>query len=685
MEPLLEHDPKKLGDFTLIGRLGEGGMGTVFLGARGTRNAAIKVMHPALLRDPSARTRFEREIKILQKIDSPQVARILEHGMDGDQGWFATEFINGPDLKSLVEEQGPLDDETWKRIAKQLLEGLQAIHRAGIIHRDIKPSNLVLSDAGLKIVDFGVAQLNDMTSVTVSGLISGSPAWFSPEQIEGKLLGPATDLFSAGAVLTYAATGRSPWGNPNEMTKAMVFGILAAKPNLTGLNPDAKAIVEPLLSKDPENRIGNIDALLPLSTVQVIEPPRTTRTVSRKEKPQPKQKSQDSAEEETPRPHTSAQKQPVGKLASTSAPKKSKPLKLDGKTQPVAHSRQKIRLLPGRRWLLSLLALGGVTTALFLAISGGWNQELSQPAESAVDKPEESLPLEEESESSTPATVQSAVDCETFLCAFAIGFEESIDGVTVWVWSRDPSVYTVYDISMQITDGTWGDQFSNLGDCEGPVDLLPAGNWTSGNDGGTTWKRLCRNGRLVEGRFANFSVSRGGEEWLSFTVRPERAAEQPQSDWGAQWYQLDRVRGFEPSTTSSPDPNEVFQNEFFSLTFAGGLDYGLGPQGLFDRYYSISVDGTRIIRQDCPQTSAQPERHSIQAKNPLENSWITVGNAAFSNGCEGGNLRTYEISTDSLQTNFPGLNIIDVRLLNPHPFERTNPTTQWEAWQVEFN
>lgn len=254
MEPLFEHDPRTLGTFTVIGRLGEGGMGTVYLGARGTQNVALKVMHPALLRDPSARTRFEREIKILEKIDSPQVAKILDHGLDGDQGWFATEFINGPDLKSLVEERGPLDESTWNRVAKELLGGLKSIHRAGIIHRDIKPSNLVLSDGGLKIVDFGIAQLSDMTSVTVSGLISGSPAWFSPEQIEGKLLSPATDLFSAGSVLTYAATGKSPWGAADEMTKAMVFGILVSEPDLSGLTEQQREIVEPLLSKEADLR-----------------------------------------------------------------------------------------------------------------------------------------------------------------------------------------------------------------------------------------------------------------------------------------------------------------------------------------------------------------------------------------------------------------------------------------------
>jgi serine/threonine protein kinase len=257
MEPLLPDDPKTLGDFSVIGRLGEGGMGTVYLGSKGTRNVALKVIHPSLLRDASSRTRFEREIKVLERIDSPYVGKILDHGIEEGQGWFATEFINGPDLKSLIEEQGPLDPDRWAQVAHELLTGLKAVHEAGVIHRDIKPSNIVLSDAGLKIIDFGIAQLNDMTSVTVSGLISGSPAWFSPEQIEGKLLSPATDLFSAGSVLVYAATGQSPWGAADSMTKAMVFGILVSEPDLSGLTESQRKIVEPLLVKDAGLRASN--------------------------------------------------------------------------------------------------------------------------------------------------------------------------------------------------------------------------------------------------------------------------------------------------------------------------------------------------------------------------------------------------------------------------------------------
>lgn len=265
MEPLLEHDPKMVGQFTIIGRLGEGGMGTVYLASQGTRSVALKVIHPSLVKNPSSRTRFEREIRILEKIDSPHVAKILDHGLDNDVAWFATEFINGPDLKRLVEEDGPLSDEKWDRLARELIDGLISIHNAGIIHRDIKPSNLVLSDSGLKIVDFGIAQIEDMTSVTVSGLISGSPAWFSPEQIEGKLLTPATDLFSAGSVLTYAATGKSPWGAADEMTKAMVFGILVSEPSLTGLTERQRSVVAPLLNKDPNVR-GALLGAVPDST-----------------------------------------------------------------------------------------------------------------------------------------------------------------------------------------------------------------------------------------------------------------------------------------------------------------------------------------------------------------------------------------------------------------------------------
>ena len=256
MEPLRQKDPKTIGPYTLIGRLGAGGMGIVYLASKGSESVALKVVRESLIDDPSDATRFAREIEALEAIASPYVAKILGSGVEGDQAWFATEFVNGPDLKSLVSDKGPLDKEKWQSLADGVLKGLEAIHAAGVIHRDIKPGNIIMSETGPKIIDFGIAQVSDATSVTSSGLVAGSPAWFSPEQIEGQVLTPATDLFSAGSVLVYAATGSSPWGDETTITKASVFKILTAEPNLDGLSEKQRELVEKLMAKEPEKR-GN--------------------------------------------------------------------------------------------------------------------------------------------------------------------------------------------------------------------------------------------------------------------------------------------------------------------------------------------------------------------------------------------------------------------------------------------
>lgn len=254
MEPLSPKDPKTVGDYTLIGRLGSGGMGVVYIAANGPETVALKVVRESLLDDPAQATRFAREIETLQKVNSPYVARIFDSGVSDERAWYATEFVNGPDLKSLVEAKGALKQEHWAQLAAGLASGLAAIHAQGIIHRDIKPANIIMAESGPKIIDFGIAQISDATSVTSTGLVAGSPAWFSPEQIEGKPLTTATDLFSAGSVLTYAATGRSPWGDDSTMTKASVYGILVSEPNLRGASPEQLKVISSLLRKEARDR-----------------------------------------------------------------------------------------------------------------------------------------------------------------------------------------------------------------------------------------------------------------------------------------------------------------------------------------------------------------------------------------------------------------------------------------------
>ena len=267
MKPLSPKDPKEIGGFTLVGRLGAGGMGVVYLASRKSDSVALKVIRDSFLDDEVEASRFTREISTLEKIQSPHVARILETGIDDGRAWFAVEFVNGPNLSELVQDKGPLDEGRWWELAHGLLRGLSDVHDAGVLHRDIKPANVIMAESGPKLIDFGIAHVSDATSVTATGLVAGSPAWFSPEQIEGLELTTATDVFSAGSLLTFAATGSSPWGGATTMTKASVFKILTSEPDLSGLSPSQVSLVSVMLDKEASQRPAaeslseNLDAI----------------------------------------------------------------------------------------------------------------------------------------------------------------------------------------------------------------------------------------------------------------------------------------------------------------------------------------------------------------------------------------------------------------------------------------
>lgn len=254
MRSLLRSDPESIGPFKLVARLGSGGMGIVYLASRGSRSVALKVLNPGSLDIPEHRGRFVRETDALRSIDSPNVAKVIDAGADGDLPWLAVEFINGPDLRSWVEDRGSLCRSDWQQLAEGLLKGLVAIHDKGLIHRDIKPANILMSESGPKIIDFGIAQDLDATSVTMTGTVAGSPAWLSPEQIDGISLTPATDIFSLGSVLAFAATGESPWGNQSTTTSAVFNRILNKPPNLETLPEVQAKFIGELLEKLPKER-----------------------------------------------------------------------------------------------------------------------------------------------------------------------------------------------------------------------------------------------------------------------------------------------------------------------------------------------------------------------------------------------------------------------------------------------
>lgn len=255
MDPLVESDPRQLGPYKIIARLGSGGMGVVFLGSKGSQRVAVKVMRSSFLDSPTLKTRFEREIATLKKIYSPFVAKYLDSDIEGDLVWHAVEFVNGPTLKEKIENDGPLNEGDWWALYSQMREALKDVHRLGVVHRDLKPANIILSETGVKLIDFGISQDTEATSLTSTGMVAGSPAWLSPEQLEGTEVGPGSDVFSTGSILVYAALGRSPWGNETTMTVPVAYKkILSFDFDLDRLPSAYKDAVSPLLLKKASER-----------------------------------------------------------------------------------------------------------------------------------------------------------------------------------------------------------------------------------------------------------------------------------------------------------------------------------------------------------------------------------------------------------------------------------------------
>ena len=238
-------------------------MSVVYLASKSNKTSvALKVIRSQYLDNQADRNRIEREISTLTNIKSKYVCQILDSDISEDFAWIATEFIDGPDLKTKVLEDGPLDENSWYELAKGLLEGLDAIHRNKVVHRDIKPSNILISDSGPKIIDFGIAQTSEATSLTSTGLIAGSPAWLSPEQINGDKVTYSSDFFSAGAVLNFAVSGISPWGDNTKITKDVIYNrILQKQPDLSSLSSLQKSIVEKMMHKDSKSRPSADQAL----------------------------------------------------------------------------------------------------------------------------------------------------------------------------------------------------------------------------------------------------------------------------------------------------------------------------------------------------------------------------------------------------------------------------------------
>jgi eukaryotic-like serine/threonine-protein kinase len=208
--PLQDRDPSRIGRFRLAARLGAGGMGVVYLGtAKDGTQAAIKVLRPELADDREFRVRFRREVGLLTRVNGACTVRVLEADTESARPFLATEYADGPSLAEYVSQHGRLGPDMLEGLAVGLAEALTAIHAAGVIHRDLKPGNVLLTQSGPKVIDFGIAQTHDSTSLTKTGMTAGSPGFMAPEQILGQAGQPA-DVFAWALTVAYAATGQSP-------------------------------------------------------------------------------------------------------------------------------------------------------------------------------------------------------------------------------------------------------------------------------------------------------------------------------------------------------------------------------------------------------------------------------------------------------------------------------------------
>ena len=211
---LQPEDPREIGPYQLLGQLGSGGMGQVFLGMSASgRRIAVKVIRTELATDPEFRARFRREVAAAQKVSGLFTALVVDSDPDSPMPWLATAYVAGPSLSEAVRGHGPLPVCTVLALAAGLAESLSAIHAAGVVHGDLKPSNVLLAEDGPRVIDFGISQAAGASVATGSNLIIGSPRFMSPEQVLSSDISPASDIFSLGAVLTFAATGQGPFGS----------------------------------------------------------------------------------------------------------------------------------------------------------------------------------------------------------------------------------------------------------------------------------------------------------------------------------------------------------------------------------------------------------------------------------------------------------------------------------------
>ncbi|MFJ8824342.1 protein kinase [Streptomyces sp. NPDC102467] len=249
MKPLGAGDPLRLGPYRILGVLGEGGMGKVYVGQDSAATlAAVKVLRPELAHDTNLAQRFVREAQAAQAVRSKGVANVLGAWTEGGRPWIASEFLAGLTLDQAVGAYGPLDEPALRALAATLASTLADIHAAGFIHRDLKPPNIVLTSTGPRIIDFGIARPEHGLTLTTTGQVPVTPGYGAPEQVLGQRVAPSADVFSLGAVLVYAAGGRRAFEGSH--VAAVQYEVVHGEPRLDGVPEQVRQLIVPCLAKD---------------------------------------------------------------------------------------------------------------------------------------------------------------------------------------------------------------------------------------------------------------------------------------------------------------------------------------------------------------------------------------------------------------------------------------------------
>ena len=246
-------------------------MGRVFLGVSAVgRPVAVKIVHAELAADPEFRARFSIEVAAARKVSGLFTALVVDADVDAPVPWLATAYVAGPSLSEAVRDRGPLSATSVLALAAGLAKSLTAIHAAGVVHGDLKPSNVLLALDGPRVIDFGISQAAEAAPLARAGLVVGTPSFMSPEQAAGKVVGPLSDVFSLGAVLAFAATGRRAFGTGQ--AAAVLERVVHAAPSLEDAPAEVRPLIERCLAKDPGQRPTAAALLAEVAEVTAAQP-----------------------------------------------------------------------------------------------------------------------------------------------------------------------------------------------------------------------------------------------------------------------------------------------------------------------------------------------------------------------------------------------------------------------------